>query len=116
MDDNSALEITLEADNKVWWTIIDADDSALLALIACKTSAKVTSQAYRHLEVVKTKTWNFELPPESVLNVTCAFWGKLGPIIERLRYCFTPCMHIVIVVDVGPGYEASSQFHSRTQH
>ena len=43
VDDNSALEIILEADNKVWWTIIDADDDALVVLIACKASAKVPS-------------------------------------------------------------------------
>ena len=43
MDDNGALEISLEADNKLWWTIVDADDRAHLVLIACKTSGKVTS-------------------------------------------------------------------------
>ena len=33
MADNSVLEIALDADNNVWWTIIDA---ATLVLIACE--------------------------------------------------------------------------------
>ena len=88
MADNSILEIALEDDNNVWWTIIDAVDFWSLALLACAKSAIVSNLAYRHVGLDETKPWKFESQShsESVLNVSCMFWGKPGPIIERLRY------------------------------
>ena len=86
MADNSILEIALEDDNNVWWTIIDAVDFWSLVLLASAKSAIVSSLAYRHVELDETKPWKLESQFESVLNVSCTFWGKPGPIIERLRY------------------------------
>ena len=49
MADNSILKIALDADNNVWWTIIDSADLVVLVLIACKQSAGVSILAYRRL-------------------------------------------------------------------
>ena len=79
MADNSILEIALEDDNR-------CRGFRSLVLLACAKSAKVSSLAYRHVELDETKPWKFESHSESVLNVSCTFWGKPGPIMERLRY------------------------------
>ena len=54
-DINSILKIALDADNNVWWTIIDAADFVVLVLIARKQNAGVSILAYRHLELDETK-------------------------------------------------------------
>ena len=84
MADNSMLDIALEDDNNVWWTIIDAAEFWSLVLLACAKSAVVSALAYRHVELDETKPWKFDSHFESILNVTCTFWGKLRPIIECL--------------------------------
>ena len=86
MADNSVLEIALDADNNVWWTIIDAAAFMALVLIACEQSAGVSSLACMHLELNEPKAWNFESSFGSVSKVSCAFWRKLRPIIDGLRY------------------------------
>ena len=73
MADNSVLEIALDADNNVWWTIIDAAVFVALVLIACEQSAEVSSLACMHLEIDEPKAWNFEPISGSIPKVSCAF-------------------------------------------
>ena len=71
MADNSILEIALDADDNIWWMIIDTTNSWSLVLLACEKSAIASILAYRHLELDETMPWNLELSSGSVLNVSC---------------------------------------------
>ena len=95
MTDNSLLEITLDANNNVWWMIIDAAAFVALVLIACEQSAGVSSLACMHVELNEQKAWNFEPSFGSISKVSCVFWHKLWPIINRFHY-----MAIIIIYGI----------------
>ena len=71
MADSSVLEVALDADNNVWWTIIDAADFWSLVLLACEKITVVFVLVYRHLELDETNTWKLEPSSRRVLNVSC---------------------------------------------
>ena len=56
MADNSVLEVALDADNNVWWTIIDAAGFWSLVLLACEKITVLFVLVYRHLELDETNT------------------------------------------------------------
>lgn len=73
MADNSALEITLGADNKDGWTIIETADFVGAGAPRLLKGVVVFILACRHLQLNVTKPKNFELSSGDVLNVSCTF-------------------------------------------